>query len=235
MADGITINLAEFRAAFREYREVSRRDDAQILNTKAFYIARGAVRDTYRPSKEQVRKELEKLFQGQQIKKAMVTRFHTSANRLGQTYQAPLAALIINANRGKRGLPGLSWERMKRAIKSFAARKYRSIAFIASGFLPAVKALEPFAERKGSAPPLDREVKQYGAAKGSGLPAAKSSERITARAVIVNAANAKGDKTGALEKYGGAGLALAFAREIASMRQYIEQKKQATANKFNGR
>lgn len=230
MADGITINTAQFRAAMREYKEFTKRDLATILNTKGFYISRGAVRATYRPTKEKVRRDLEKLFGGKRVSKVTVTRFSSS----GFTqFQAPLLALIINARRGRKGLPGLYGSAMKKVMDSEVGRRYRSIGFIASGFLQAIKDFEPYAERKGSAPARDSSVKQFGQAKGYGTPARSGGWVV--KAIINNSASAHGDTKGALEKFATAGLQTAVDAEVASMKQYIEQKMQETANKVNAK
>jgi hypothetical protein len=232
MGSGITIDTREFKAALKEYREYTKRDLATIINTKGFYIARGAVRLTHRPTKEEIRRKLQEFIGGGHLTKTKVTRYTAT----GMSYQAPLLALIINKKRGQAGKPGLYGDRMKKAMNSEMGRRYASIAFIAAGFLPAVKAFEPYAERKGAAPARDSEAKQLGRPKGSGTAARSSgSDGWRVRGVIVNSASARGDKKGALEKFGGAALRQAIANEVASMESYIAQKLQASADKVNAK
>jgi hypothetical protein len=213
---------------------LTKRDMTVALNTKAFYIARGAVVNTHRPEAVQVKAELLALIRdtnskGLAGKLKKVTRFMGS----GKSYLAPLVALLINARRGKAGQKGLQGADMAKAVKSFIGRSLRSIAAIASGFLPAVKKFEPLAEKIGSAPRRDKDAKQYGQAKGRGIPADPS--QWVQMAVIENSASFKGDKKGALEKYAGAGLERAFADEVKSMAKYIEDKMQRTADTVNAK
>ncbi len=227
MTGGITFkNMPGFTAVMREYAQASRRDDTTIVMTKAFYIARGAVRNTHRSDKAKVKQELQELV-GARAQKT-VTRF----GRYGQEQEAPLAAILENASRGKRGQPGLYGSKMAQAVKSFIGRRLRSIGFLASGFLPAIKTFEPLAERTGSAPRIDQQIKQHGQDNGSAR--ALNLGGLVPKAIITNFAQGKGDHDGrALEKYAGDGLQKAFDDEMVSMREYIIHKKQGTANKYS--
>lgn len=212
MKASIKIDTSEFRATLKEYKEYTKRDLATILNTKGFYIARGAARETLRVSVSKIRSEL----------------------RAGSSIEAdaPLAAVIINARRGAANQKGLFGDELKKAVAAFIKARIKSRAFMAAGFIPAIKAFEPFAERKNRAPKADRAVKQFGSPKGSGTPARPDS--WISRAVITNTAASKHDKGGA-EGVAIAGLQIAFDDEIVSMRKHIEDKMQETANKYNAK
>lgn len=207
---GITIDNREFRETMREYRKFTKRDLATILNTKAFYIARGAVRNTLKASKEQIQWELTD------------PDFSYSG--------APIAALLVNKRRGAQGKKGLYGARMERAVNSLANARVLTRAFIAAGFLEAVKIFGGVAEKKNRAPRSDPSVKQRGRAKGSGTIARES---WTPRATIENGARTRRETHDALMKYGGDGLQEAFDEEVASMKQYIEDKLQATADRVS--
>lgn len=226
--NGITMtNMPEFRAVMREYREVSRREDGEIVDTKAFFIARGAAQITHRADKNLIEIELQQLTKAGK-KNILVGRY----GRRGQYYEVPLAALLINAERGAKGKPGLQGAAMRRAVVGFIGSRKRSAAFIASGWIPAIKAFAPRATNKAGAPAVDSEIRQYGQAKGSGTPS-RDGDAVP-KAILANFAQAAG-KTGekALSRFALAGLQRAFLDEIKSMRSYIAQKKQATADKFN--
>lgn len=235
MTGGIKVDTREFRKALNEYRKLSKRDIPAIINTKAFYIARGAVRNTLKTPKEKIKNQL---MQPSNIAPS-----------------APLAAIIINSvlgggkgtgkhldkslpksiwamvKNGKRGLQGAD---MKKAVKTFVASAVRTRAFLASGFLEAVKDFGRLAEKKIGAAAMDRTVKRYGKAKGSAVTAKQ--DAWVARAVITNSASGKSEKSGAaLMKHAGAALQQAFNDEVASMRQYVRDKMQKTANKFNAK
>lgn len=236
-ADGIRFrNLGEFTSVLREYSKVSsRKDPKKILDTKAFYIQRGAVRETLSPSKERIKNELVNL----------------RMSRVAP--DAPLAAIIINSRRGKAGLPGLygggtrqnKMVRLKsgldvlkmgkgggmlQAVKALVDARTRSRRFIASGWLDGIKRLESLAEKPSNAPPKDSSVKRYGRAKGGATPAGANSSNI--RTLFWNMANANRDDKGALDKYGLPGFLRAWQAEIDSMKQYIADKMTMTAKTF---
>lgn len=142
-------------------------------------------------------------------------------NRGGK--EVPLVALLINAKRGKSGQKGLQGADMQQAADNFKANRVKSAAFIASGFIPAIKAFEPLAERKGQAPPRSSEAKELGIGRqiGYGITAQPS---FVAFAVIVNTAASLDDQGKALEIFGTRGLQIAINDEVRSMQQYIERK-----------
>lgn len=216
------IHDAEFNATLRQYSALTKRDLTTIINTKAFYISRGAVRNTHRTSKETINRELNTIVRSVRMRDQDTKRLRKTKRAFSlDASAAPRAALIINALRGKEGKPGLFGEAMRKAVYSLWVRRQKSRAFIASGFLPAVKTYEPLAERPGSAPRRDPQVKAFGHPKGGARPATQG---WNPKAIFWNSASAKGDHKGALIKYGGEGLAKAFAEETKSMLAYIERK-----------
>lgn len=211
------IRTTEFDRTLKEYRKYSKRDLATIVNTKALFIARRAILETPKANKNQIAREL-----GRMVKSGK------NAGKLrlksGSQHDAPLAALIINKRRGPgRGLYG---SMMEEAIRQLLSARNRSIAFLKSGWIGAVRKLLPFADRGG--PRQDRVAKEYGQAKGDATPARDNSVWKT-KATITNSADSTHDKTGALIKYGGPALQRAFNAEEASMREYIERKLRESA------
>lgn len=217
-ANGITIkNLNGFRQTFREYMKFSKRDIRTALDTKAFYIMRGAVRNTMSPSKEKILSEL--------------ADTDTSKKYPG----APLGAIIINSRRGRQGLKGLYGRAMDSALMSLIKSRWRSRRFIAAGWLPGIRKMDAYAENKGRAPRRDSSVKQFGRDKGGATPASTLTESAVARAVIFNAANTNRDVKGALDTYGMPGFVQSWNDEIDSMKQYMLDKLQKRANAISTR
>lgn len=220
-------NLPEFRRVMREYQKVSKRDNATIVYTKAFYIARGAVRRTVKVERSKIQEEM--------AKPARIAK-----------NDAPLAAILINAAIGGKGkaadrVPsrllaawaaagkGLWGKAMRKAVRALTGARLSSRGFIAAGWLPAIKVFEPLAERKGRAPRQDRSVKQFGRPKGAGYAEGKDS--LVPKAIIENFANPPHDPHGALIKYGERALQEAFKDEMLSMEAYIAAKKQESIDK----
>lgn len=216
MSGGISIDTSSFRATLREYMEYTKRDIGTVLNTKAFYISRGAVQDTLKTAAIRI--------EGDMLKESRINP------------KAPLGAIIINSRRGALGKKGLQGQDMQRAFDRMVSARVRTRAFVASGFLEAVKRFGTVAERKGQARPLDRSVKSRGSPKGSAVLA---KNEWTAYAEIINRAvtnyNLEHGGTKGLLVYGTEGLQAAFDREEASMKQYIEDHMQKTADKFNAK
>ena len=230
----IKVNDKEFRQTLRQYIQVSRRTIPEIVNSKAYFIARRAIYETPKANKLAIGKSLSKLLLSLKTTAKggkMVLKTVTRYGRLGQTSQVPLAALLVNWQRGQRGKPGLYGEKMKAAVEHFILNRQRTIAFIRSGWLPAVKILAPFVKSKKGAAPNDPETKQHGRQKGGAVPA-REGFRVAAR--IENAIAAGGKNAEhhgeAVNKYAIPALQRAFANEEASMRQYMEDKLKESAH-----
>ncbi len=205
MAGGATfrVNTREFTATLRRYREFSRRDPETICNTKAFYIARRATVLTPKASGARIRKFV-------------------------RAERGAILGKIINRRRGASELKGLWGKAMAEAVALVLAARLRSAAFLKSGWLPAIRRLEPYAERTGGRPPrMERATHQYGAPKGEAKPARPG---WMARAIIANMAQARWDKGGAL-KLLTKSLQAAFDFEARSMKEYIERKLRQTARR----
>ena len=194
------LNTREWDSTFKRYMQLSKRDLPTALNAKAFFIARRAVLET--PKAE--------------------------IGRMSRKTSAILGK-IINQRRGQRGEKGLYGLEMAKAVEILYAARRRSIAFLKSGWLPAIKLLEQAVEPKyrRNAPRADRSPKQTGRPKGSARAARSASWRV--HTIIENAASSTRDKKDALHKYAAPALAAAFAHEVQSMKEYIERKMRDTA------
>jgi hypothetical protein len=239
MAKGVTfkVNKSEFTRTLNEYKKLSRRDPAVIVNTKAFYILRRAVVETPKADKAAISAEL----RGSRMKD--VTLKNGRVRRTKYT----LAQLIIIARRAAKGLP-TSKAAIKEEVEKFTKARLKSIAFIKAGFLPGVKVFEPLAAKIGGAPPRmtkSNSGTQYGAAKGSGTPASEGSARAVAKFVNDALPKSRGS-AGLLSRIihsihnpsraevlavAEPALQRAFDAETASMKEYIEKKQRQTAER----
>jgi len=225
MANAVSfrVNTREFDATLKKYRAWSKRDPKKICDTKAFFIARRAVIETPKADKAAMKGDLGRIIKRKKQAVEMSLRTVKRFSRWGMEQHVPLAALIINKRRGKgRGLYGAE---MTEAIRALLAARLRSIAFLKSGWLPAIKTLLGLADTRG-APRLEKAAIQVGQPKGYAVPA---SEGWTAKATIVNSAIARRDDKTALYKYGEPALQRAFDAEKKSMLDYMEKKMRETA------
>lgn len=204
MATGASIrfNRREFDETLRRYRALSSRDPATITNTKGFYIMRRATVETVKRTKAEIKVDLMQI------------------GRLG----APLAALIVNAMRRKKGLPGLTGRLMEKAVSALI--RARKVASLAAGWIPGIKTLEPLAEKRGG-PRQAPGLRQLGTPRGYATPAATGG--LKAKTIFANLMTAKWDTRDGAEKYAEPGLEKAFAAEQQSMLEYIERKYRETA------
>ena len=226
----VKVNEREWRDTIRKYQRVSRRTSKEITDSKAYFIARGAIDETHKANKLAIGKELSKVifdFKNTATGSRRSLKTSTRFGRWGQTHQVPIAALLVNWKRGQMGKPGLFGEAMKQAVQHFIANRQRSVAFLRSGWLPALRILSPFVKSKAGAVPLDPETKRHGEGKGSATPA---SEGAKARTVIVNSVGESGHHSEAVEKYAVPGLQKSFDNEKKSMLEYIEDKLRAAAH-----
>jgi hypothetical protein len=198
MAEAFRLQTAEWDRVFPKYMALVRRDLADVLNTKAFFIARRSVVETPKA-------------------------------RLGRMDRKTAAILgrIINQRRGARGEKGLYGKEMLKAVEILYAARRRSVAFLKSGWLPAIRALEARVDpkyRRGAAR-NDRAAKQFGQPKGGAIPA-RTGWQVVAR--IENAALSSHDDKQALQTFGGPALQRAFDHEARSMVEYLERKLRGT-------
>lgn len=211
----------QFNNVLKQYLQWTKRTLSEVLNSKAYFVARKALWHTHKADPAVIRDSLNQF----------VSTSRTTKSGRDVRSDAPRAALIINARRGARGEPGLYGSEMARGVRQLIATRVKSVAFIKSGWIPAIRILGTFARDKGGAAPVDRSAKVYGAEKGAAYPAVEG-EQMTSR--IVNSATGRsGSGYKALDKYGGAGLELAFYDEAGSMQDYIERKMAEDAARAN--
>lgn len=202
MKAGFTMDNREFDQTLRKYVQTSPRDIATIVNTKAFYIARRATVETPAVTPQEIRE---------------------FAARDG----GKIMGMLINKRRGLKGEKGLYGDAMAKMIATVKAARLRSRAFLKSGWLWAVKALEPYAEKRG-APRVDRKARAIGKAKGSAKPAANGWH---VEAEIVNKVTAAWDDKDGAAKIAEPALQRAFDFETRSMLDYMERKMKDGAHK----
>lgn len=202
------IDDREFKRTLAKYATVSKRSIPEIVNTKAFFVARRAVVETEKADSAKVR------------------RFFNKGTQ-------EIVGKIINARRGKAGKKGLYGDAMVEAQMMMKATRLRSIAFIKSGWLPAIKTLEKLVKYKRGAAKSE-EGKATGRATIVGNPKGKAKPAVgggwTAKAIITNLADARHDTRKALLEKGGAALQKAIQFETDSMKEYILNKMRQDAH-----
>lgn len=209
---------------------------ATIVNTKAYFIARNAVMLTSKVDKEKVKNSL------------------MASSKIAPN--APIAALIVNKERGFKASgdafmnsgkkdkkvtkgAGLYGDKMKTAIEKLIRIRQRTVNYLRSGWVPAVKQIERMVPKKGGRPKMDN-IKPKGKDKGGGSPA-PSSGGWKVSATIWNSVfgftkthglkkrNKPSEVVAILEK----GMQKAIDKEVASMKEYVEKKLAESAKIMN--
>lgn len=193
----------EFNRTLEAYRKITKRTEPEIVNTKAYFIARRAIVETMKADKGKIRSLFNK-----------------------QTQE--IVGKIINKRRGLRGEKGLYGEAMAEAQAMMKASRLRAVGFMKSGWLWVVKGLDSYVKSKRGAARSDSSVKAFGAPKGKAIPARPSSVKVFA--VIRNFAQSKESTTkDPLGVYGMPGLKKAVDFETKSMLEYMEKKLKGAA------
>lgn len=218
----VQVDTKAFDKALDEYMKFTKKSVADVINAKAYYIARNAVLFTH---------------------KASASKIETDLNESSRDFpDVPLAAIIINSRLKKQGKKGLSGRKMAQAVKKMINARKKAVNFLRSGWLPAIRILETFMKRGDSnnlkyvrryAPKTDSTVKQYGQDKGTAIWAKPHLERTFT--VIENAVQGGKDsnKNGNVHNFIVSGLEKGVKAEIASMRLYVERKMNPEIDKFN--
>jgi hypothetical protein len=221
----------KFDETLDAYARVSSRTHQEIVNTKAYYVARKALWLTPKADSYKMKQQLGGIVTAKrENKRGKLVKRRELQLVMGTAIPAPLVSLIINARRGRAGEKGLYGKPMETAGRELLGSRARSIAFIKSGWLGPIRDIAPFVKDKKEASPMDAASKQVGRPKGEGKPA---TQNVNPRAEIVNLASARRDSRQALIKYGEPALRQALMEEDSSMNEYIERKMAPATQEFN--
>ncbi len=226
-----------FDKTLARYVEVNRtRTLPVIVNTKLFYIGRGAVRLTPKTDPWRITSTLGQVTTVQRMGKRgrMVNRRMAYLPKSGRLDKAPIAALMINKRRQAMGQPGLYGAEMERAVRKLLGARRRSVAYLKSGWLPGIGIVSMGAD-KSKAPPGDSAARIYGEPKGWGLPAQTApAGTMMFKALMENRAGTRHDRNmAALRKYGTRPLEQAYRDEGRSMNDFMEAQMVKDAQSFN--
>lgn len=231
MQPRIQLDMREFKAALRDYMRVTSKDVATVLNTKALFIARAATVTTKKADKGQIQTEL----QSGAVQRVKINKTGKRKGQYGKRGRVfgTLAERILWKRAHQKGeLP--TYREMGVKVRRFINARKRSIAYIAAGWIPAIRILSAAGVDRGG-PRQDRSVKRRGSRMIGDATPARPTKRLNSYSEIRNSAVPLKGSTGesALDKHGVAGLQKAVNREVASMRSYITKKLARTAKRFS--
>lgn len=211
------LDTKEFDRVLAAYKQFTKRSVAEICNAKAYFVAKQAILDTVKSDKTKITNEL------------------NSPSKIAPN--VPLAAIIVNKRAKAAGKSGLFGNAMKSAIKKLIGARNRSINFLRSGWIPAIKLLDyhlksgdiSFSRRY--MPKSDNKTKQYGQPKGSAIYARKNTEKTFAQITNSVSGGKHNSDNSQVNPLILQGLQKAINKEVASMRIYIERKYNEFLNK----
>lgn len=228
----VTLDMREFNSALKDYMKVSKKALWKVVNNKAFFICRGAARLTYRASAAKIETELGK--DKETFRQITKGRNAGKFKRVGYSIKnSSVANNILRERLYRKGEPQPTKKQMMPQIRRFIRARASASAFIASGWIQAIRFFGAIVDDTRGAPPQDQSVKLRTKRVVGGANAAV--EGWSPRARFWNSAVTKRGSNGqnALIKFAGNGLRQAMDNEIRSMRQYIAKKLQAVANQHN--
>lgn len=198
----ISVNTDEFSRVFKEYMKYSKESFADACNRHAFFIAKAATNTTKGADKERIKAQLE---------------------NMSRTYPGvPLAAILVNRERGKRGKKGLNGQKMANAVEKYIRKIQSHVNFLRSGWLPAIKKLGPLVKGKGSGFRVPGGTDKKGRDFGGAIKA--TTNTFSPVAWIWSSIVGKGNRSPIVQKIIEEGAQKAMAAETISMRDYIERK-----------
>jgi hypothetical protein len=222
MAKGFTITTKiqgqkEFEQVLNEYKKWNRRQPAEIVAAKLYFVAANATNTTKTADKATIAQKL---------------------NEEAREYpDVPLAAILVNKQLKAKGKKGLTGEKMANAVQKFINKQISRVQFLRSGWLPALKSLDFFNKRgdisftKRFAPKKPSGVKQYGKDKGQAIIPRRDAPRVWGR--ISNFIGRGKQDSPTVTPILQSGLNKAIAMEIRSMKLYITRKYQEQIDRVN--
>lgn len=216
MSVSVKADTREFDRTMKEYIQWSRRQPAEIVNAKLYFIALQAMNQTKAATKQTVRSSLQE--SSRKYPKKTIGEILTYIQ-------------LRKKNKFPRKSAGMAAQ-----VEKFIKRRESHVQFLRSGWIPAMRKLN-FWNKKGDitfvksrAPKMPQGIKQFGIEKGSVLPARQNDVR--AKGTIFNfigkGPQASPTVQGILED----GLQKGVAAEIASMKSYIKDKVEKKHNEM---
>lgn len=240
--EGFILDTREYDETLKKYIKLTSKTVAEAANSMAYYVARNAVATTIRADKNKMERHLGRYIKvtGPNKKGVVRTRRQMSFAKMKNNTGATRAFLIINARRAKRGLPPLTGSKMRTAAKKMIMARIRSINFVRSAWLPAIKKLAKWvrigrmgkgANEDSNFAKIEGEVRVKGKEKGDARPAYPQESMLEATAIIVNSVGGgrpfggqKGKNSTFVQEEKMKGLKLAIEQEMRSKMLYIEKK-----------
>lgn len=205
----VEIDTKRFNQVLSKYLVVSGKGFVDEVNKRAFNICLKSIRYTKSATDNRIQRDLLK---GAKTQPAPRKRRKRGAGK-GRRKKAPVAAILINHARGKRGEPGLHGKAMQAQVDKNIQSRQRGRGFMKAGWLGAADDIRPWLAVKKSKPKGQSGFSR----KGKGKAAKPGS--IKPVATIVNGVPWAGRVPAAVK-----GLKKATRQETRDMLIYLKRK-----------
>jgi hypothetical protein len=202
----VTTNAAQLSKLLVEYAKLARKDNKEVANKTALDVVFQALKETKKASTAAIKALEQQPWWPKYVSKRIMGK--------GVTFRKKSAKIHIQ---GK----GFSEADAKEVSRKIIAARLRSVAFLKSGWIPAIKRLWPIVKDKPRANRNEGGARQYGQEKGSARPARDGAICV---AEIINSANG-------IEKIGPEAAQKAIDFVAADRAAYISRKMQETARR----
>lgn len=211
MQPTIQLDTRVFNAVFQQYAKHNRRDWAEICNDKALDVAFRALKETPKADVSGVKAVAQKDWWPKYVAKRIVSKKGVSFTRK------------VGGVKQKLHYQGRGYTRdeARKVSAGIIAARVRSLAFLKSGWLPAIQRLWTIVRRAKKFNRGTQGAKRYGVEKGTATVAVAGDHPV---AFIVNS-------TIGIEKHGVGPLQRAVDASAADMRVYIGRKLEEAARR----
>lgn len=220
----VTFNTEEFRQTFRRYLALNKRDVPLLINNKAYRILLHYVRLVRRASREQIEALGVVGYRFQRSRKTGATYRSKRGNAAIIGKRSRAQSIVAAKLRAQGKLAASSWAEIQDLSRKLIMDRIKAIGYLASAGIPALRAFGN-AVNKSKRPMESRDVKEYSAPKGKGIPATAEHPvaTIVMEPVIGQSARAQQHVLSAFNQ--------GFVIESADMEAYIARKMVENARK----
>jgi len=217
----------DFQDTLKRYLKFSKRTLFEAVNEKAYFVVaggpdtKGVIRLTHKADFERIKSEMGVFLKPVRSKKGQETKKKRLAVMENYWAQRAVILVIARLRKKKEAIPPAS-ALIKQALAMVRAR-IRSVGFIRSGWLPALRRLARFSKYGKVKFENGETGKKTGVFKGGVSPATESQGKF-AKCIIWNSAAGESKHKGALIRYGQPALEQAMRDETRSMDKYLERK-----------
>lgn len=204
----VRVDMKKFNDVFADYMIFSKKQPAEIVNAKLYFIALNAMNLTKKADANAIRSKL------------------SEPSRVNP--KMSIGQVLAYADLRKRGKFPKKSKGLATKVEKFIKRRIGHIQFLRSGWIPAMKKLDFWNKRgdikfvKRFAPKKPEGIKTFGKEKGNARQARINESRV--RGYIENWVGEGKQQSKTVHKIISDGLQRGVIREINEMRKYIERK-----------